>query len=109
MKANPGRLDACGEQQRWTERNDGRDEGGDKYPDDHPMQKRACRPENRDGASSDDGEPHPAHYDQMREEHPGKPQPQRAGRPSERTADSVESVESNQRTTPDGEARGEPP
>jgi hypothetical protein len=45
----------------------------------------------------------------MREEYHGKPQPQRAGRPGKSAADSVESVESNQRTAPDGEARREPP
>ena len=109
MKVNPCGLDACGEQQRWTEGNGGRDEGGDKCPDDGPMQKRTGRSETGVGASAGDVAPHPAQHDQVREESGGKPKTQRPGRPGKSAADSVESVESNQRTAPDGETRREPP
>ena len=69
------------------------------------MQERAGRAENGVRARPGDVAPHPAHHDQMREEYHGKPQTQRAGRPSKSAADSVESIESNQRTAPNGEAR----
>ena len=102
-------LDACREQQRWTEGNSGRDEGSYKGPCDGPMQKRASWTEIGVSASSGDVAPHPADYDQMGEEYHGEPQPQRAGRPGKSAADGVESVEGNQRTAPDGEACREPP
>jgi hypothetical protein len=73
------------------------------------MQERTGRAEIWVRASPGDVAPHPAHHNQMREEYRGKPQPQRTGRPGKSAADSVESVEGNQRTTPDGEARREPP
>jgi hypothetical protein len=109
LKVNLGKLDACGEEQRWTEGNSGRDEGSYKGPCDGPMQKRASWTEIGVSASSGDVAPHPADYDQMGEEYHGEPQPQRAGRPGKSAADGVESVESDQRTAPDGEARREPP
>ena len=77
--------------------------------DDGPMQKRAGRTETGIRAGAGDVAPHPAQHDQMREESHGKPQPQRAGRPGKRAADTVDRVESNQRAAPDGEARREPP
>ena len=39
------RLDARGQQQRWTEGNGGCDEGGDERPGDGPTQERAGRTE----------------------------------------------------------------
>ena len=102
-------LDACCEQQRWTERNSGRDEGGDKCPDDGPMQKRAGRAEIGIRASAGDVAPHPAQHDQVCEESGGKPKTQRAGRPGKRAADTVDCVKSNQCTAPNGETRCEPP
>jgi hypothetical protein len=73
------------------------------------MQEPTGRAEIGVNASSGDVAPYPAHRDEVREEYHGKPQPQRTGRPGKSAADSVESVESNQRTTPDGETRPEPP
>ncbi len=73
------------------------------------MQKPAGRAENGVGAGSGDVAPHPTDHDQMGEEDRGEPQPQRAGRPGNISAEGVESVESDQRTAPDGEARREPP
>jgi hypothetical protein len=109
LKVDPGGLDACGKQQRWTEGNGGRDEGGDKCPDEGPMQKRAGRTETGIGASAGDVAPHPAQHDLVREESGGKPKTQRASRPAKRAADTVDCVESNQCTAPNGEARREPP
>ena len=109
MKVNPCGLDACGEQQRWTEGNGGRDEGGDKRSDDGPMQKRAGRSENGVRASTGDVAPHPAQHDQVREESGGKPKTQRASRPAKRAADTVDCIEGNQCTAPNGETRCEPP
>src|SRR3982074_3202327 len=86
-----------------------RGEGGGERPGDCPMQERAGRAENGVRATPGDVAPHPAHQDQMREEYHGKPQPQPTDRPGKSAADCVESVESNQRTTPDGETRREPP
>ena len=73
------------------------------------MQERTGWAENGVRAGTGDVAPYPAHHDEVREEYHGKPQPQRTGRPGKSAADSVESVESNQRTTPDGETRREPP
>ena len=73
------------------------------------MQERTGWAEIGVSASSGDVAPHPADHDQMGEEYHGKPQPQRTGRPGKSAADGVESVESDQRTAPDGEARREPP
>ena len=109
LNVNPGELDACGEQQRWTEGNGGRDEGGDKGHGESPMQKRASRTETSIRVSAGDGAPHPAQHDHMREESRGKPKTQRAGRPAKGAADTVNCVESNQRTAPDGKTRREPP
>ena len=109
LRANPGELDACGEEQRWTEGNSCRDESSYKGPFDGPMQKRSSWAEIGVSGSSIDVAPHPADHDQMGEEYHGEPQPQRAGRPDKSAADGVESVEGNQRTAPDGEACREPP
>ena len=109
MRVDPGELDACGKQQRWTEGNGSRDDGGDKCPDDGPMQKRAGRTETGIEASAGDVAPHPAQHDQVREESGGKPETQQASRPAKRAADTVDCIESNQCTAPDGETRREPP
>jgi hypothetical protein len=73
LKVNPGELDACGEEQRWTEGNSGRDEGSYKGPCDGPIQKRASWAEIGVSASLGDVAPHPADYDQMGEEYHGEP------------------------------------
>ena len=99
------RSHAYREQKRRAEGEDGGDEGRDERPDDRLVQERAGRAENGVRAGPGDVAPHPAHHDQMREEYHGKAQPQRAGRPGKSAADSVESVESNQRTAPDGANR----
>ena len=69
LKVNPRELDACGEEQRWTEGYSGRDEGSYKGPCDGPMQKRASRTEIGVSASSGDVAPHPADHDEMGEEY----------------------------------------
>ena len=78
-RVDPGKLDACGEEQRWTEGNSGRDEGSYKGPCDGPMQERTGWAEIGVSANSGDVAPHPADHDQMGEEYRGEPQPQRAG------------------------------
>ena len=109
MKVNPCGLDACSRQQAARADPGGRDEGGDKCPDDGPMQKRAGRAEIGIMAGAGDVAPHPAQHDQVREESGGKPKTQRASRPAKRAADTVDCIEGNQCTAPNGETRCEPP
>ena len=75
LKVHPDELDACGEQQRWTEGNSCRDERSYEGPFDGPMQKRSSWVEIGVSAGSGDVAPHPADQDQMGEEYHGEPQP----------------------------------
>ena len=101
--------DAGGQQQRWSEGQDGSHDRGDGRPHNGRVQKPAGRAEGRIGSGPGEVAPHPRNYGKVTEKHSHKTCPQRVGRPRVGAADGVQRIQNDQRAAPDAKAARKPP